>query len=106
MTYPATSARADTYARITEEILDAIAAGAKAWRMPWHHEGADSSRPANVSGRRYRGVNVLALWAAAWRAGYGSGVWATYAQWRGAGAQVRRGERATTVVLWKPVPGH
>lgn len=33
--------------------------------------------------------------------GYGSGLWGTYRQFAAAGAQVRKGERSTTVVFWK-----
>jgi antirestriction protein ArdC len=34
--------------------------------MPWHHDGSSISRPKNVaSAKGYRGMNVLALWAAA-----------------------------------------
>jgi antirestriction protein ArdC len=63
--HPATP-RADVYSRITTEIVSAIEAGAGDWRMPWHHDGAATTRPQNVtSRRRYRGVNVLALWIAA-----------------------------------------
>ena len=32
---------------------------------------------------------------------YGDGLWGTYKQWQEAGAQVRQGERSTTVVLWR-----
>ncbi|MCZ7537297.1 MAG: zincin-like metallopeptidase domain-containing protein [Acidimicrobiia bacterium] len=32
-----------------------------------------------------------------------SGTWATYRAWQRHGAQVRRGEKATQVILWKPV---
>jgi antirestriction protein ArdC len=70
--------------------------------MPWHHDGAATTRPQNViSRRRYRGVNVLALWIAAEAAAYSSGLWGTYRQWASLGAQVRKGERGTTVVFWK-----
>ena len=34
---------------------------------------------------------------------YTSGFWGTYRQWQVLGAQVRRGEKATEVVLWKPI---
>lgn len=99
-----TGRRADVYSRITAEIAAAIEAGVGEWTMPWHHEGAALSRPPNVaSGRRYRGVNVLALWIAAHAAGHGSGLWGTYRQWLALGAQVRKGERATTAVLWKEI---
>lgn len=94
--------RADVYTRITAEIVAAIEAGAGEWRMPWHHDGAAITRPENIaSSRRYRGVNVLALWIAAQDCGFSSGIWGTYRQWQAVGAQVRKGERGTTVVLWK-----
>jgi len=94
--------RADVYNRITTEIIAAIEAGARNWRMPWHHDGAAVTRPENFSShKRYRGVNVLALWAAAQASGYASGLWGTYRQWLAADAQVRKGERGTTVVFWK-----
>jgi antirestriction protein ArdC len=98
----ATATRADIYTRITTEIVAAIESGASSWRMPWHHNGSPITRPINLqSGKRYRGINVLALWIAANGAGYGDGLWGTYKQWLASGAQVRKGERATTVVLWK-----
>jgi len=99
--HPATL-RADVYSRITTEIVSAIEAGAGDWRMPWHHDGAATTRPQNVtSRRRYRGVNVLALWIAAEASSYSSGLWGTYRQWAALGGQVRKGERGTTVVFWK-----
>ena len=71
--------RADVYTRITEEIAAAIEAGAGEWRMPWHHDGTAVTRPENVaSRRRYRGVNVLALWIAAQSCGYAHGLWGTW----------------------------
>ena len=103
----ASANRADVYTRITSEIIAAMESGAGNWRMPWHHNGSPTTRPTNVqSGKRYRGINVLALWAAADSASYAEGLWGTYKQWLAAGAQVRKGERATTVVLWKEFKPH
>jgi antirestriction protein ArdC len=97
-------ARADVYTRITAEIIAAIEQGAGEWRAPWFHNGTSVARPTNVaSGKRYRGINTVALWVAAMAAGYSDGLWGTYRQWQDAGAQVRKGERATTVVLWKQI---
>jgi antirestriction protein ArdC len=94
--------RTDIYARITAEIVAAIEAGAGEWRMPWHHTGASTARPINLASRKgYRGVNVLALWIAAQANGYSTGLWCTFRQWQAAGAQVRKGERATAIVFWK-----
>jgi antirestriction protein ArdC len=97
-------ARADVYTRITAEIIAAIEQGAGEWRAPWFHNGTSVARPTNVaSGKRYRGINTVALWHAAMAGGYADGLWGTYRQWQAAGAQVRKGERSTTVVLWKQI---
>lgn len=102
-----TQNRTDVYTRITSEIIAAIEAGAGEWRMPWHHDGSSIARPINISsGKAYRGVNTLALWIAAQAHGFGSGIWGTYRQWQALDAQVRKGERATTVVLWKEFAAH
>ncbi|BCH19534.1 ArdC family protein [Mesorhizobium sp. L-2-11] len=102
-----TQNRTDVYTRITSEIIAAIEAGAGEWRMPWHHDGSSIARPTNISsGKAYRGVNTLALWIAAQAHGFGSGTWGTYRQWQALDAQVRKGERATTVVLWKEFAAH
>lgn len=98
--------RADVYARITDEIIDAIDKGAGAqngsWRAPWHHNGSAVFRPSNVlSGNRYRGVNVLALWAASEARGFSCGLWGTYRQWAARCAQVRKVEKSSLVVFWK-----
>jgi len=98
------NARHDIRATITEQIVAAIEAGAPTFEMPWHRSGPSLGRPVNaVSGRPYRGVNVLALWVAALKKGYGSGTWATYRQWASLGAQVRKGEKGTPIVFYKEI---
>lgn len=100
------SQRASIYERITADILAAIERGAGQWRMPWHHDGSPAARPVNVAtGIPYRGLNILALWAAAEHAGYSQGLWGTYRCWTKLGAQVRKGERATLAVFWKRTDG-
>jgi antirestriction protein ArdC len=92
--------RSDVYEAITDRVIAAIEAGAGDWQMPWHRNGV--SRPVNAHTRKpYRGVNVVALWAAADGYHYSSGFWATYKQWRELEAQVRKGERASLIVFWK-----
>lgn len=92
----------DVFQKITRQIADAIAAGAPAFEMPWHNWSRGTAQPVNaISGRHYRGINTILLWAAAEHAGYSSGRWATYRQWTEAGAQVRKGEKATSILFWK-----
>jgi antirestriction protein ArdC len=92
----------DIYQCVTDQIIAAIEAGASEYRMPWHHDGSSITTPVNVASRNaYRGVNVVALWAAAQAAAYPSGIWGTYRQWCELGAQVRKGERGHLVLFWK-----
>lgn len=91
--------RFDVYARVTDEIIKAIEAGAGAYRMPWHHAG---SLPRNAGTKLpYQGVNLIALGSAARVHSFQSPYWATYRQWNKLGAQVRRGEKASVIVFFK-----
>ena len=95
--------KADLYQRVTAEIIAAIEAGAADYRMPWNTLSR-SAAPVNAgSSRPYRGINTLLLWCEAGRRGYSSNRWATYRQWNELGAQVRKSEKSTTVLLWKPI---
>jgi antirestriction protein ArdC len=89
---------------ITDSIIAAIENGAaKLWQMPWH-QGAAIARPANVeTGRRYSGINIVALWAASQNLGFSSGTWGTFRQWKNAGATVRKGAKASYVVFNKSI---
>src|SRR6266700_5101596 len=102
-TYENTSTeKPDVYRKVTDAIINAIEQGVGNWRMPWHTSGRFASSPINVTSRKaYRGINTLCLWAAAEAKGYASGEWGTYQQWQERKAQVRKGEKATTVVFWK-----
>jgi len=67
--------RADIYQRITDRIAAAIEAGAGKWQMPWHPgaDGAAPRLPVNAAtGKPYRGVNTVVLWATAQAEGYPS----------------------------------
>ena len=95
-----TTERTDVYARVTAQIVEAIEKGAADSQMPWHH-GEDFMPKNVVSNRGYRGINVLILWLVAMKKGYERGIWGTYRQWQNLGAQVRKGEKAASVVFWK-----
>jgi antirestriction protein ArdC len=95
-------ARADVYTRVTSEIVTAIEAGTDSWVMPWHTAG--SGFPVNaLTGKAYRGINILTLWAQAHSKGYHDPKWATYQQWSQLGMQVASGAKASTGVVWKHI---
>ncbi len=92
----------DLITRVTSDLVTAIQAGADNWEMPWHTI-ATTAQPRSIDHRPYRGLNALVLALHGAERGWTSGTWATYLGWQRHGAQVRRGETATHVVLWKPV---
>ncbi len=90
----------ELFKRVTSDLVATIEAGAGDWRMPWHRLGVGGA-PVSVDGRAYRGFNALVLAMVAGERGWGS-TWGTYRGWQRHDGQVRRGERGTHVVLWKP----
>jgi antirestriction protein ArdC len=97
----ASSAAGTIYQTVTDKIIAAIKAGAGEWRMPWHRLGTGSVQPVNLRGTRYRGANTILLWCAQQERGYDAATWGTYRAWQEKGAQVRKGEKATTIMFWK-----
>ena len=98
------SERFDIHQHITDQIIAAIENGAGEFRLPWHRSAGNIMRPVNIASKNaYRGVNVLTLWATADAMGYSSGTWGTYKQWAEAGAQVKKGEKATYIVFYKEI---
>lgn len=96
--------RPDVFGSITAKIVAAIEAGAGAATMPWHGGFLSPAFPVNAAtDKPYRGVNVVALWVDAMVKRYISGYWASYKQWQGLGAQVRKGERGSIIVFYKPL---
>lgn len=94
--------KATIYETIANQIVTAIEEGADLYKMPWHRERFDITSPSNVmTGRSYRGLNVITLWMIAETRQFTSGSWATYQQWQEKGCQVRKGEKSASVFFWK-----
>lgn len=87
--------RIDVYQSVTDRIVASLEKGVVPWKRPWVGGG-----PINVrSGRPYRGVNIFLLGISE----YGDPRWGTYKAIREAGGNVLKGEKATWIILWKPV---
>jgi antirestriction protein ArdC len=94
--------RLDIHQHITDQIITLIEQRPGEFRLPWHTGTGNIMRPMNaITKKRYRGVNILALWADSHMRGFTSGLWGTYRQWAEIGAQVRKGEKAAHVVFYK-----
>ena len=93
----------DIHAEITRQLIAAIEKDPGDPQLPWRRTGGKPLFcPENaLSKAPYRGINVIALWAAAEIAGHSLPIWATYRQWQELGCQVRQGERASPIVFYK-----
>jgi antirestriction protein ArdC len=61
--------------------------------------------PRRANGIPYRGINTLALWAAAEECGFASPYWFTFKQALAVNAAVRKGERGSYIVFYTELPG-
>lgn len=94
------------YETIARQIVEAIEQGAGTYNMPWHRSRFDVAAPSNATSKKaYRGLNIITLWMTAEARGFSSGLWGTYQQWKEAGAQIRKGEKAAPVFFWKRLEG-
>lgn len=96
--------QAEIRADLTLKIVEALKQGIIPWRKPWRSIPDPVRLPTNfVSRRPYQGFNILTLQLAAQVHGYPAGLWASFNQWKSVGASVRRGEKATQIILFKPI---
>jgi antirestriction protein ArdC len=93
----------DHYQEVTDRITAALEAGTPPWRRPWDRDKTGGpAMPRNaVTGKNYRGINVLTLGLSPLAFSSGDPRWATYRQAEERGWQVRRGERGTTGYFFK-----
>lgn len=94
----------ELFEQITDRIIADIEAGAGEWNMPWA-QIANAGIPVSAVGRKYRGINAWWLAMISMDRGWSIPVFATYNQWKGLDAQVRKVSEVghgTQVILWKP----
>lgn len=94
--------RRDIHAEITNKLIAAIEADPGRPSMPWRRSSAPLFMPENaLTKKSYNGINIVSLWVSAEAQNFSSPVWATYRQWAELGAQVRKGQKSSTVIFYK-----
>jgi len=90
--------RTDLYQRITDKIVTALEQGTPPWVAPWQD---GTSIPSNLlTGKPYRGINILMLFIEAMDRGYLDSRWLTLKQANELGGRVRKGEHGTPIVFF------
>ncbi|WP_225224123.1 zincin-like metallopeptidase domain-containing protein [Limnohabitans radicicola] len=83
---------------VASELIRQIEAGTAPWQKPWNADGGIGGMPINpTTGKRYKGINAIHLLAQ----GHADPRWLTYKQAASLDAQVRKGERGTSIQYWK-----
>ncbi len=91
--------RPSVYQIVTDRIIASLKEGIVPWEKPWKAPTfAGGSFPRNfVTGKPYRGVNVLLLWGTR----FNSPFWLTFKQTLEMGGNVRKGEKGSQIVFYK-----
>jgi antirestriction protein ArdC len=96
----ADTTKRDLRQEITDQIIRALEQGTAPWQKPW--QAGVLELPFNpVSGKPYRGGNVVQLMVVASGRGYDDPRWLTYRQAQENGWQVHRGQKGTQVEFWQ-----
>ncbi|WP_198534299.1 ArdC family protein [Aquidulcibacter paucihalophilus] len=97
--------RLTPHERVTAQISSLLERGVRPWIKPWDDIAPPDALvlPLRSCGTPYRGMNIIALWAAALESGFRSRHWFTFKQALAMKACVRKGERGSFVVYYAEV---
>jgi len=94
--------RVDLHQQVTDRIIRQLEAGTVPWLRPWKGDDVQlPGMPLNaVTGKKYRGVNIVLLWGTSIEQQYTSDQWATFRQWQDQQQLIRKGEKGTMIVYY------
>lgn len=90
----------NVYQAVTDKVIEALEKGVAPWSRPWKTIQSGEYRNA-VTGRHYRGMNVLLLNISSMINGYTDPRWLTYKNAEAKGGNVKKGEKGTQVIFWQ-----
>ncbi|UUS62517.1 MULTISPECIES: DUF5710 domain-containing protein [unclassified Acinetobacter] len=87
---------------IADRLIEQIKSNTAPWQKPWEGGKTSDFLPINLNtGRPYRGMNLVNLMSVAEELGFSDNRWITYKGAEKLGAQVRKGEKSTSIHYWK-----
>lgn len=85
-----------------EKFVDGVIKSLEEGKIPWEKDWEKLSAAQNpITGTKYKGINNIRLYVAMIEKGYTDNRWATYNQASNKGWQVRKGEKATPIEIFK-----
>lgn len=86
---------------VTNTIIQSLEKGIKPWACPWIKPVPSRFLPFNVhTEKSYSGINILVLWDARLKCGYGTNGWLTFKQLHKTGGFVRKDEHGCRCVFY------
>lgn len=90
----------DIYTQVTNSIIAALEQSTPPWIRPW--QDCNDAVPSNlVTGKLYRGINVIMLYVEASSKNYTDNRWLTFKQASDIGARIRKGEHGTQIIFYR-----
>ena len=92
----------DNQQELVEFVISQLEAGVS-WSKCWAGGSIEGLPVSNSTGNAYKGGNLLFLMFKAMQQGYSSNRWGTFNSWKKAGGRVRKGEKSTPIIFYKPI---
>ena len=89
------------YKDIADQIIAALAQGVRPWEECYSVSRSGFAK--RITGEDYKGINRVLLTLAMWEKEYQHPVWMTFNQARKQGGTVRKGEKASLSLFFKPL---
>lgn len=101
-TTPNNKNKQDLHQLVTDTIIEQLEKGVIPWKQPWKGENSLlQGLPFNTAtGRKYRGINIVLLWAANLKYEHQTNEWGTFNHWKAKNEFVRSGEKGSVVVKY------
>ena len=93
----------DIYKEVTDLIIEGLEKDIIVWDKTWI--SGDHVR-ISIHGKKYRGTNLFLLSLVASLKNYKDNRWLTFNQAKKLNGNVKKGERGSLVILWKPLINH
>ncbi|MEL7524231.1 MAG: zincin-like metallopeptidase domain-containing protein [Pseudomonadota bacterium] len=95
-------AKQEIYKQVTDKIIQVLERVDPADYEPPFASLAAQGLPFNpTTSHHYQGINIPALWVDQQDKGFASSHWASFKQWQGKGAKVRKGEKGSPIIFYK-----
>lgn len=97
----------DIRAQVTSRVIACLEKGVRPWVKPWSNDPNVGSPTSFATKKKYQGINHVLLSIFGWDLTREENTpgkwWGTFQQWKQHGASVKAGEKATWIILFKPI---